>query len=186
MFGYTCQNYVLIAYKDLKYRSKRRMTKVSFRHIFSCASLYLFVGIFGYITFPTEAPKENLIIEYNPVKRFPFFIALIVLTISSTTALPFIVRPCKSSVLVILYPNDKEKRESNTNHYITIIVLYLLLVILTFVCVVMQFNLEQILTVISTFTSPLVRFFKLKLVFLTRIDVFQFPILLQCIHDEGQ
>lgn len=104
MFSYTCQNYVLKAYKDLNKRSKRRMTKVSFRLILLCASLYLFVGIFGYLTFTDTIPKENLLIEYDPIKRLPFLICMITITISTTTSLAFIVRPCKDSILAILYP----------------------------------------------------------------------------------
>lgn len=158
MFGFTCQNYVLIAYKELKYRSKRRMTKVSLRHILLCASLYLFVGIFGYLSFPETIPEHNLLIEYNPAKRIPFMIALATMTISTITALPFIVRPCKSSILTVIYPKeeDAKKRDSTSLHYITIIGLYLVLVVISFICVVNSWNLQQILTTISTFTSPLV------------------------------
>jgi amino acid permease len=181
MFGYTCQNYVLIAYKELKFRSKRRMTKVSARHILLCASLYLFVGIFGYLTFPDSKSKDNLLIQYDPVKRIPFMIALATMIISTLTALPFILRPCEGSILIILYPKDRKKRESKTARYTTILSLYALLVVITFACIQLNFNLTQVLTMISTFTSPLVSF-KIKKKGLILLDVLQLPVLLQCFH----
>lgn len=161
MFCYTCHNYVLVAYKELDYPSKRRMTKASMRHVLLCASIYLFVGIFGYLTFPDTIPAYNLLIEYNPAQRLPFMVALVTMTISSITSLPFIVKPCKESILVIFYPGNKEKRDSRVFGNIILVLVFILLVIVSYLCVVSSFNLVQILTLISTFTSPLVRFFNI-------------------------
>ena len=87
-------------------------------------------------------------------------IALVTMTVSTITALPFIVRPCKGSILVILFPGEqnKSKRESSISHYLTIMGLYIALVVTSFICVVLKFNLEEVLTIISAFTSPLVSF----------------------------
>ena len=116
--------------------------KVSFRHILLCAALYLFVGIFGYLTFVDTIPKTNLILEYDPTKRIPFLVIIIALSVSTTVSLAFIIRPCKDSILVILYPEDSERRENTFNHYTTIMVLYIVLVIITFLCVLLKLNLE--------------------------------------------
>lgn len=181
MFSYTCQNYVLKAYKDLQFRSRRRMMKASFRHVFLVGSLYVFVGVFGYLTFTTNVPEKNLLIEYNPIKRYPFLIAMISMTISTTIAMAFIVRPCKASILVILYPHDKEKREANFQHYVTIMILYFTLMIVTLVCIANNLNLETILTVISTFTSPLVSSLSSPISNL-RLDVLHATIPVQLLH----
>jgi amino acid permease len=74
MFGFTCQNYVLGAYKELEDRSLRRMTKVTTRHIQSCSALYIFIAVFGYITFVNADPEKNLLIQYNPSQRLPVLI----------------------------------------------------------------------------------------------------------------
>lgn len=74
MFSFTCQNYVLTAYKELTDRSTRRMAKVCSRHMIFCSFIYLLIGIYGYITFVYNDPKDNILIDYNPAKRVPFLI----------------------------------------------------------------------------------------------------------------
>lgn len=156
MFCYTCHNYVLVAYKELDCPSERRMTKASMRHVLLCASIYLLVGVFGYFTFPDTIPKYNLLIEYNPAQRTPFMVALVTMTVSSITSLPFIVKPCKDSILVIFYPGNEKRRESRLFGNIILLAVFVALVVISYLCVISSFNLVQILTLISTFTSPLV------------------------------
>ena len=74
LFSFTSQNYVLEAFKDLKSRSKRRMAKVTARNVVVCSAFYLFIGIYGCITFALSSPSKNLLIEYQPGKRAPFLI----------------------------------------------------------------------------------------------------------------
>lgn len=80
------------------------------------------------------------------------------MTLSTLVALPFILRPCKDSLRVIFFP---EREETPVMHYGFIILLYCLLVGNTLFCIVKGLGLEDVLTVISTFTSPVVNIFLL-------------------------
>lgn len=80
------------------------------------------------------------------------------MTISTLVALPFILRPCKDSLRVIFFPN---KEETSLMHYGFIILLYCFLVANTLFCIMNGLGLETVLTVISTFTSPIVNIFSL-------------------------
>lgn len=76
IFSYTCQQNVLQAFQELNTPNERRMKKVVTRQIFLCSVLYLFVGIFGYITYPDEAPdgSGNLLTRYDVTKHLPILI----------------------------------------------------------------------------------------------------------------
>ena len=78
---------------------------------------------------------------------------MIAITVSTLISMPFILRPCKDSLRVIFCYG---KKETKLIRYFFIMVLYTALVGVTFFCVVKGYNLEDVLTVISTFTSPLV------------------------------
>ena len=78
---------------------------------------------------------------------------MIGITISTLISMPFNLRPCKDSLRVIFCPG---KQETTVLRYFFIMVLYVALVSVTFYCVVKGYNLEDVLTVISTFCSPLV------------------------------
>ena len=79
IFSYTCQQNVLQAFQELNTPNERRMRKVVTRQIFLCTVLYLFVGIFGYITYPLVAPSGsgNLLTRYDVSKHLPILIVRI-------------------------------------------------------------------------------------------------------------
>ena len=58
LFGYTCQQNVLDAYVELESPSIRRMKKVITRQFLLVSTIYLFIGIFGYINWPVNGLLE--------------------------------------------------------------------------------------------------------------------------------
>ena len=67
IFGFTCQQNVLTCCRELNNTSVRRMSKTVSRHIFISSSMYLLVGVFGYLTFMNEFSEkdENILTKYD-------------------------------------------------------------------------------------------------------------------------
>ena len=77
IFGFTCQQNVLSCYREMIRPSLRRMKKVVTRQIFIASSLYLTVGIFGYLTFGNHfSPTEQNILTKYSTKNVPVFVVL--------------------------------------------------------------------------------------------------------------
>jgi len=66
IFGFTCQQNVLSCYRELYDPTLRRMTKVITRQIFFSSSIYIMVGVFGYLTFGNNFPDDesNILTRY--------------------------------------------------------------------------------------------------------------------------
>ena len=75
IFGFTCQQNVLSCYREMITPTMRRMKKVITRQIFISSSLYLMVGIFGYLTFGNHfsSTEQNILTKYS-TKNIPVFI----------------------------------------------------------------------------------------------------------------
>jgi hypothetical protein len=69
--------------------------------------------------------------------------------------MPFILRPCKDSLRVIFYYGQEETEKMR---YFFSLLLFVCMVVNSMVCVSAGLNLEDVLTLISTLTSPLVLF----------------------------
>lgn len=67
IFGFTCQQNVLSCYRELKSPTIRRMNKVMYRQIFLASAIYLFVGMFGYLTFGSNFSddEQNILTKYS-------------------------------------------------------------------------------------------------------------------------
>ena len=67
IFGFTCQMNVLTCCRELNNTSVRRMNKTVTREIFIASSLYLLVGVFGYLTFMNDFSDqdENILTKYD-------------------------------------------------------------------------------------------------------------------------
>lgn len=67
IFGFTCQQNVLNCFRELREPTVRRMKKVVTRQIFIASTIYLSVGVFGYLTFGSNFnPKEeNILTKYD-------------------------------------------------------------------------------------------------------------------------
>lgn len=67
IFGYTCQQNVLSCYRELMDPNLRRMKKIVTRQIFMASSIYILVGVFGYLTFGNNFPDtdQNILTKYD-------------------------------------------------------------------------------------------------------------------------
>ena len=162
IFSYTCQQNVLQAFEELDTPNPRRMKKVVTRQIFLCSCLYIFVGTFGYLTFPLNdsSIQGNLLIHYGVIDHLPILIvspkflkakAIIILTLSIFIAQPFNVKPTKEGLFQIIFHG---KEENTTIHVILTLITHSLLIIISLTCIVNDIDMEKALTIVSGLTSP--------------------------------
>ena len=67
IFGFTCQANVLSCYREMIMPNVRRMKKVVMRQMFISSSMYIFVGVFGYLTFGNSfrSTDQNILTKYE-------------------------------------------------------------------------------------------------------------------------
>jgi amino acid permease len=77
IFSFTTQINLLQCFEELNRPTLRRMHKVLAKQHFICFSLYLFIGVFGYLSFPLDDPKSNSYIErYGATENFPVLVVV--------------------------------------------------------------------------------------------------------------
>lgn len=70
VFSFTTQINLLQCFEELEKPSIRRMHKVLAKQHFLCFMIYLFIGVFGYLSFPLEDPDSSFYIQrYDPTKH---------------------------------------------------------------------------------------------------------------------
>ena len=70
IFSFTTQINLLQCYQELEKPSLRRMHKVLAKQHFLCFTIFLFIGVFGYLSFPIEDPDSSFYIQrFDPVKN---------------------------------------------------------------------------------------------------------------------
>jgi amino acid permease len=76
IFSFTTQINLLQCFQELEHPTLRRMHKVLAKQHFVCFSIYMFIGIFGYLSFPTDdgGASASFIQRYNPIDHFPILI----------------------------------------------------------------------------------------------------------------
>jgi amino acid permease len=75
VFSFTAQLNLLQCYEELELPSLRRMHKVLAKQHFVCFMIYLFIGIFGYLSFPLDdADASSYIVRYDALKNFPVLV----------------------------------------------------------------------------------------------------------------
>ena len=70
IFSFTTQINLLQCFEELEKATLRRMHKVLAKQHFICFSIYLFIGVFGYLSFPSDDPDVNSYVErYKPIEH---------------------------------------------------------------------------------------------------------------------
>jgi amino acid permease len=152
LFGYTCQQNVLDAYKELESSNIRRMKKVATRQFLIVTAIYIFIGLFGYFNFPTPDPDGKQLLQmYDPAKQIPALIAIILLSVAIVVPLPLIFKPAKDCIAILIYPKDPEH---NCVHYPLSIALAALNMVICSAAVIYKVGMNKMLTYVSGVTSP--------------------------------
>ena len=98
VFAYSCQPNVLPIYVELQRRSVRRMHKVIRRSLYFAASLYVFVGIFGFLTF-MEGTCGNVL--QNDYRHHPeIIVSAVSICISCVFTLPMCIFAFRENLTV--------------------------------------------------------------------------------------
>ena len=76
IFSFTTQINLLQCFQELEKPTLRRMHKVLAKQHFVCFTIYMFIGIFGYLSFPTDdgGASASFIQRYNPIENFPILV----------------------------------------------------------------------------------------------------------------
>ena len=68
VFSFTTQINLLQCFEELELPTLRRMHKVLAKQHFICFSIYLTIGVFGYLSFPKDDPSaSSYLLRYDPV-----------------------------------------------------------------------------------------------------------------------
>ena len=75
VFSFTTQINLLQCFEELELPTLRRMHKVLAKQHFICFSIYLFIGVFGYLSFPIDDPTANsYLVRYDAVRHVSVFV----------------------------------------------------------------------------------------------------------------
>ena len=160
LYSYQSHQYISLAYKELKDNSIRRMKKVIIRQIFICSCIYLFVAVFGYITFADQsiASFSNFLSAYNLEECLPVTVGVFALTVSLVCSVPFCLRPCKESLFLFFKDLLDLDPDSLTVHRLFSLINLANTFLAAAACVYFKFSLNQLIAFVSTFTSPFMCF----------------------------
>ena len=78
IFSFTTQINLLQCFEELEKPTLRRMHKVLAKQHFLCFSLYLFIGVFGYLSFPIDdGIMSSYIQRYNPIAHMEILVVVV-------------------------------------------------------------------------------------------------------------
>ena len=80
VFSFTCQMNILQCYEELEIPTLRRMHKVIAKQHFICFAIFLFCGVFGYLSFPIDDPSINYLVRYDAVRH----VTVLIVEVSSS------------------------------------------------------------------------------------------------------
>ena len=71
IFSFTTQINLLQCFEELEIPTLRRMHKVLAKQHFICFSIYLFIGVFGYLSFPLDDKSfDDYLQRYDPKTQY--------------------------------------------------------------------------------------------------------------------
>jgi amino acid permease len=115
IFSFTTQINLLQCFEELEKPTLRRMHKVLAKQHFVCFTIYLFIGVFGYLSFPLDDPNANSFIQrYDPIKHFFVLVvdsaeqAVLLLILVIFVAQPFNSLPTRESFEYFICGSNKE------------------------------------------------------------------------------
>ena len=114
IFGFTCQQIVLSCFRELRNPTIRRMDKAMARQLFLVSTIYILVGVYGYLTFGSDFndQDQNILTKYNTKN-----ISILIVGISLTSgyilvdpvyphAEPFNVMPTREALFILFRPGE--------------------------------------------------------------------------------
>ena len=117
IFSFTTQINLLQCFEELEKPTLRRMHKVLAKQHFICFTIYLFIGCFGYLSFPIEDESSDSYIQrYNPISHFEIMIVIrfnskgvILLILVIFVAQPFNSLPTRESFEYLVCGSNKRQ-----------------------------------------------------------------------------
>ena len=162
IFSFMTQLNLLQCFAELDRPSLRRMHKVLAKQHFICFSIYLFIGVFGYLSFPVDDPSANsYIIRYDAVRHVSVFIvgladqAVILMIVVIYVAQPFNSLPCRESFEYVLCGSNHGPLPNKT-HYFSAIAMHAFTTLCACFCIIRQINMDTIIGYFSTASSTFV------------------------------
>jgi len=158
IFSFTTQINLLQCFEELEVPTLRRMHKVLAKQHFICFSIYLFIGLFGYLSFPLDDGFANSYLErYQPVNHLPVLVAVLLLILVIYVAQPFNSLPCKESFEYFLFGSGKA--QSPTWLHLTISIgMHAAVTFCACLCIINHINMDKILGYFSAASSTFVAY----------------------------
>jgi amino acid permease len=122
LFAFSCQLNVYSIQSELEVPTMARMSRIMKGAIAICLSVYLTIGVGGYIEFQTTT-KGNILLNYDPAAEPVMLIPFLGITLTVLMAFPMNIFPCRYTlnelvfhVLPEMYAETKRVRHSAGKH----------------------------------------------------------------------
>ncbi len=170
IFSFTTQINLLQCFEELEKPTLRRMHKVLAKQHFVCFTIYLFIGVFGYLSFPLDDPNANSFIQrYDPIKHFFVLVvvslhqAVLLLILVIFVAQPFNSLPTRDSFEYFICGSNKSQ-SPYWLHLITSMrrhlspVMHAAVTSMACYCIIKKINMDKIIGYFSSVTSTFVAY----------------------------
>eukprot|EP01080_Neovahlkampfia_damariscottae_P005344 gene5344-9153_t len=107
-FSYGCQSSVPQIYKELKDRTESKMNLALLITILNCFSIFMIVGISGYMQFAQVNPFKESILENFDDDDLVLTIAKFCVGVIVTFSFPIVLFVCRNSIEIIFFSKYKE------------------------------------------------------------------------------
>lgn len=156
VYAYMYQPNIPMIYRELNYKSYRRMEKVITRGAGSVVVLYVLAAVFGYLGLASNPlglkklreSKDILEVDY---KSWYFNLAIISLLFATFAATPICILPSKDTYEELVYPNRTMTKEQNL--FITIV-----MCLICYVLAVAIPGIGDAITILGCTTNSLIGF----------------------------
>lgn len=158
IFSFMTQFNLLQCYEELEKPSLRRMHKVLAKQHFICFSIYLLIGIFGYLSFPKEDSSFAFYLQrYDPVANTDILVAITLLVLVTFVGQPFNFLPARENFQYLILGTE-HKPTKTWAHVLITLFLHGIAVGGAYYSVSVGLNTDKLLNITGTLTCTLISY----------------------------
>mmetsp|Transcript_6169 Transcript_6169/g.9667 ORF Transcript_6169/g.9667 Transcript_6169/m.9667 type:complete len:459 (+) Transcript_6169:33-1409(+) len=155
VYAYTCHPNVLPMFMELQRPTRRRMVKVVGRAIGLACSIYVLLGVFGYLTFKDQLSMSDGNFLNNDYHKNKFIlIGAIGMSLSVVLAVPLFVNAFRSNVFQLIHNDDQlDPKTSSLSFHVCVSVGMVVAALLP--AILIQ-DISKVFTVLGSTTNPVI------------------------------